>query len=122
MPARIPRLFFIILFSTQRIKKPPLCSITNPRSNGKVIGGFPLVFAVLATRQEAAQLGSILRVRNGVRSAVVKKRQLSVRQYRAQGTKLSFRSRTRLCATTTNSNQGGSFGSVRGSRIIFMTG
>jgi len=29
-----------ILFSSQRIKKPPLCSITNRRSNGKVIGGF----------------------------------------------------------------------------------
>jgi len=62
MPARIPRLFFIILFSSQRIKKPPLCSITNPRSNGKDIGGFSLVFAVFATRQQAAHLGGILRV------------------------------------------------------------
>ena len=34
------------------------------QSNGKDIGGFSLVFAVLATRQQAAHLGGILRVRN----------------------------------------------------------
>jgi len=40
-----------------RIKKPPLFSIRNPRTNGNDIGSFSLVFTLPATRQAAAHLG-----------------------------------------------------------------
>src|SRR5204862_3111569 len=39
-------------------------SVRNRRTSGKDTDGFSLVIAVLATRQQAAHLGGILRVRN----------------------------------------------------------